>query len=90
MRVLACTLLAAAWLGGCALFPLSEAECRGVDWRSQGYADGFGGHPRQDMRLVPECRERFGVEVNREEYLAGWDAGHDEWYRLIGSMDRRQ
>lgn len=77
-------------LAGCAVFPLGEADCKGVNWRQRGYADGFGGHPRQDMRLVPECRERFGVEIPREEYLEGWRAGYDEWYRLIGSIDRRR
>ncbi len=73
-------------LGGCALFPLSETDCKPASWRDRGYADGFGGHPRQDLRLVPECRERFGVEVARDEYLAGWQDGYDEWDRLIGSM----
>lgn len=76
-------------LGGCSLFPLSEADCRPASWRERGYADGFGGHPRQDMRYLPECRERFGVEIDRVEYLAGWQEGYNEWDRLIGSMQRR-
>jgi len=75
-----------ALLGGCALFPLSEADCKPASWSSRGYADGFGGHPPQDMRLVPECRKRFGTEVAQVEYLAGWKDGHDEWDRLMGSM----
>jgi len=78
-----------ALFAGCALFPLKEADCKGVDWRSRGYADGFGGNPPQDLRLVPECRERFGVEVDQEQYFAGWRDGHNEWDRLIGSMQRR-
>ena len=79
-----------ALLSGCTLFPLQESDCRGVNWRSRGYAEGFAGHPRQDLRLVPECARRYGVEVGEAEYLAGWRDGYDEWYRLIGSMDRRR
>lgn len=75
-------------LAGCALFPLQEADCRGVDWARRGYADGFGGHPPQDLRLERECR-RYGVQVSEAEYLKGWRDGYDEWYRLIGSMDKR-
>jgi hypothetical protein len=75
---------------GCALFPLSEADCRPANWRSRGYADGFAGHPRQDLRLVPECRRRYGVEVAEADYLAGWRDGYDEWYRLIGSMENKR
>jgi hypothetical protein len=74
-------------LAGCALFPLEEADCRGVDWEKRGYADGFGGHPQQYSRLASECKERFGVAVPEAEYFKGWNAGYDEWYRLIGSMD---
>ena len=77
-------------LAGCTLFPLSEADCKPPNWRSVGYADGFSGAQPQDMRLMPECRERYGVEIDRAEYLAGWKDGHNEWDRLIGSMDRRR
>lgn len=74
-------------LAGCALFPLSEADCRS-DPRARGYQDGFSGAHPQDLRLVPECRQRYGIEVNQSEYLAGWRAGHDEWLRLQGSIRR--
>lgn len=75
---------------GCAAFPLSEADCRSDNWQRRGYADGYAGHIPQDMRLVPECRERYGLEIDRAEYMKGFEAGHDEWERLIGSMDRRR
>jgi hypothetical protein len=84
---LVCTLVL---LAGCTLLPLSEADCKSDDWRSRGYADGYAGHPRQDMRLIPECRSRYGLEIDRAHYLEGWARGHDEWDRLIGSMDRRR
>jgi hypothetical protein len=86
MRIRAALLLLLFALGGCSLFPLSEADCKPASWRERGYADGFAGHPPQDLRLIPECRERFGVEIGREDYLAGWKHGYDEWDRQMGSM----
>lgn len=74
-------------LAGCAVFPLGESDCRGVDWEKRGYADGFGGHPQQYSRLSSECKQRFGVEVPEAEYFKGWRDGYDEWYRMMGSMD---
>lgn len=76
-------------MAGCALWPLSEAECKPASWRASGYAHGFSGAPAQDLRMVPECRRLYGVEVAQPEYLAGWREGHDEWQRLMGSMDVR-
>ena len=72
-------------LAGCALFPLSEADCRPASWRQRGYDDGYFGNNPQDMRLAREC-SRHSVQVPSEEYLAGWRDGHDEWDRLIGSF----
>jgi len=69
----------------CALFPLSEADCKPASWRERGYADGFGGMHKQDLRLVPECRKLYGAEVDVEQYAAGWQEGYNEWDRLIGS-----
>ena len=77
-------------LAGCTLFPLGEADCRSDDWRRRGYADGYSGAIPQDMRLVPECRKLYGLEIDQAAYLDGWRDGHDEWERLIGSMDRRR
>ena len=76
-------------LAGCALFPLSEADCRPASWQQRGYADGYFGNLPQDLRLVQECQQRFGIQVAQDEYLAGWRAGYDEWDRLIGSFRRR-
>jgi Protein of unknown function (DUF2799) len=56
-----------------------------MNWRERGYDDGFGGHPPQDLRLASACG-RVGIRVSESEYLEGWRAGYDEWYRLIGSM----
>lgn len=73
-------------LSGCALAPLSEADCRPPSWKQRGYDDGYFGNPPQDLRLIQECR-RFGVAVPQNEYLDGWRDGHDEWDRLMGSVD---
>ena len=78
--------MTACLLAGCALFPLEQSDCVGVDWRERGYADGLSGAHPQDMRLVEECRRRYAVDVPQNEYLAGWRDGHDEWDRVIGSM----
>ena len=51
----------------------------------RGYDDGYFGNLPQDLRLSQEC-QRFGIQVAQDEYLAGWRAGYDEWYRLIGSF----
>jgi hypothetical protein len=69
-------------LWGCALFPIGEAECKPPSWQQRGYDDGFGGAPPQDLRLVKECRERFGVEVPQKAYLAGYREGYIEYERL--------
>jgi hypothetical protein len=76
-------------LAGCAVFPLSEAECRPASWRQRGYDDGYSGNFAQDIRLAQECRRRYGIEVPSDEYLAGWRDGYDEWYRVIGSLRHR-
>jgi hypothetical protein len=86
MRALVLTMFL---LGGCALVPLSEAECKPASWRASGYAHGLSGAPAQDLRMAPECSRLYGVDVPQEEYLAGWRDGHDEWDRLMGSMDVR-
>ena len=78
------------FVASCALLPLSEAECKPASWRESGYAHGFGGSHMQDLRLVPECRERYGVTVDVEQYAAGWREGHQEWDRLIGSFQGKQ
>ena len=77
--------LLALLLSGCAIFPLSEADCRPASWQQRGYDDGYFGNPPQDLRLVQECR-RFGVQVAQSDYLRGWRDGHDEWDRLMGSI----
>lgn len=82
----AASLLLLISVSACAVWPLGEADCRGVNWERRGYADGFGGHPPQDLRLARECG-RLGIRISESDYLKGWRDGYDEWYRLIGSID---
>jgi len=81
-------LLLLALLAGCAVWPLGEADCRNVNWYQRGYDDGYFGHTPQDLRLVREC-SRVGIQVAEAEYLKGWELGHDEWDRLMGSMRKK-
>ena len=74
-------------LSGCALVPLTEADCRPASWTQRGYDEGYFGNPPQDMRLAQECA-RFGIRVPADEYLAGWRDGYDEWDRLMGSFKK--
>jgi len=69
-------------LCGCAAFPVSEADCRAMNWYQRGYDDGYFGHPPQDLRLAKACSP---ITISQDRYLAGWRVGHDEWDRLIGS-----
>ena len=73
-------LLAVLVLQGCA------TDCSSRDWRERGYADGFAGHPPQDLRLERDC-PRKGVPFSAAEYLAGWRDGHDEYDRIRGSIE---
>lgn len=75
-------------LSSCALWPLQEADCRGVSWEQRGYRDGYAGHPQQYSRLAQEC-PRFGVQVSEADYFKGWQDGRFEWERLKGSMRMR-
>jgi hypothetical protein len=70
-------------LTGCALFPVSEAECRPASWRQVGYDDGYFGSIHQDFRFMQQCR-RYGIEVPQSEYLEGWADGYLEWDRRTG------
>lgn len=80
MRALALCLA----LGGCAL--IGESDCRVDDWRARGYQDGVSGTHPQDLTLASACT-RFGVTVDAPRYLEGWRDGHDEWDRIMGSVE---
>ena len=66
----AAALIALAFLAGCA------ADCTTGDWGGRGYADGYDGHPPQDLRLQ-RC-----AGFSQPAYLDGWRDGHDAHERL--------
>ena len=72
-------------LGGCTAFTFSEAECRSMNWYQRGESEGRGGHPTQIVRLTQQCA-RHGIVAAEADYLKGWEVGHDEWDRLMGSI----
>ena len=74
-------------LGACALFPLSEADCRPANWRQRGYDDGYFGNNPQIMRMARECG-RMGIQVAEADYMEGWRVGYDEYDRLMGSFKK--
>ena len=67
-----CVVVLPALLGGCALLPLQESDCKGVNWERRGYA----GHPPQDLSLARQCT-KYGVTVAQGDYAKGWAVGHD-------------
>ena len=84
----AALLALACSLYGCALFPVSEAECKPASWRDRGYIDGLGGAFAQDLRLEPGCRERYGVTVDTKAYLEGYREGYNEYDRRASMRHR--
>lgn len=82
-------LLMLGMLWSCALFPISEAECKPPSWQQRGYDDGFSGAPPQDIRLAKEC-SRFGIPVSEKDYLGGWQAGRLERERTMGTRKTRE
>jgi len=42
-----CALIVLLFLGGCAAFTLTEAECLSTNWYERAKEHGFGGHPTQ-------------------------------------------
>jgi Protein of unknown function (DUF2799) len=85
----AATLIMLLSVVACSAFELSDAECRSTNWYERGHQDGFGGHPTQIVRLRQQCAEH-GVKIAERDYLEGWRTGHNEWDRLIGSMQNRR
>ena len=76
-------LLVCVLLAGCALFPLQEKDCVGVNWEQRGYADGFSGQFQQYLRLAEECA-RFGVDRLRGGLLPRLERGPQR----VGPPDR--
>lgn len=83
LRILALLFLAAQ-LGGCAI-GMTQAECRGADWRKLGERDAlsYGIQPQIDQ-YAAQCG-RHGVQAAAEQYMAGWREGYGEYSARMGS-----
>lgn len=60
-------------LSGCAT--LSESQCRIQDWYGIGMDDGLQGYRSDRMASHQEACAEYGVTVNRDAYLKGYDEG---------------
>lgn len=66
--------LLAPWaLAACAT--LSPEQCRVVDWREQGFADGRNGAPAGRLNAHGEACAKAGILPNASAWLAGREEG---------------
>ena len=73
--VLIATLLI-AFVPGCAKKPaVSQAQCEMGDWQSMGHRDGARGQRSSDLLDLQEACFEYGISADREQYMAGWNAG---------------
>lgn len=54
---------------------LSEKECRSVDWREQGRADGAQGYESTRRGDHAEACARYGIALDADAYRAGREEG---------------
>jgi len=66
-------MLAASIGGGCAT--MSESDCVSADWREVGRNDGLEGRRQTQLGRHHEACGRYGITPNRDEYMAGREAG---------------
>ncbi len=69
-------------LAGCA--ELTEAECRGDanQWAWRGEYDAVQGDQPWIEAYAKVCSP-YGVTVDEESYLKGWEVGHAEFERRL-------
>lgn len=73
-------------LAGCAT--LTETQCRGgpADWEWLGEYDAVQGDQPWIEAYAKACAP-YGVTVDEEHYLMGWEVGHAEFNRRLGYMN---
>lgn len=64
-------------LSGCAT--LSESQCIASDWQTVGYRDGQAGTPTSQLLKHQNACVKHGVVPDREQYLAGWLEGVEQY-----------
>ena len=73
-------------VAGCAL--LNENECRADadQWTWRGEYDAVQGDQPWIDAYAKTCQP-YGVDVNRQAYLKGWDIGHADFERRVNNND---
>jgi hypothetical protein len=66
-------LLVVLTMSGCAT--LSESQCRSDSWADIGFRDGRNGYSPDRIADHKEACEKYGIEPDRADYLAGRDEG---------------
>lgn len=70
-------LMLLALSAGCAT--LNEKECRSVDWREQGRADGAAGYESTRLGDHTEACGKYGIVPDADGYRAGRDEGLQQY-----------
>jgi len=78
--------LPAVVLAGCA--SLTEAQCNGSpsEWTALGAYDAVQGDQPWIEAYARVCAP-YGVTVDEEHYLEGWEVGHAEFNRRLSGMN---
>ncbi len=66
-------LLTSAGLSACAT--ISEDKCLAGNWQELGYRDGSNGARRDKASKIADTCAKYGVDLNFESYLSGFDRG---------------
>src|SRR5262245_18372320 len=75
----AATVLAAAWLGGCASRGMAKEECVSADWQTIGYEDGLRGLPPDRIGAHRVACAKYQVSPNLVAYTEGRQLGLREY-----------
>lgn len=66
-------ILGGAGLSGCAT--ISEDKCLAGNWQELGYRDGSNGVKRDKASKIADTCAKYGVEMDFDTYLAGFNQG---------------
>ena len=80
-----CALLVALLASGCAT--LSPEQCATMDWYSLGLRDGRAGHDIGRIDLHREACAEVGIRPDRQAWVAGREAGLNEYCRLSNAIE---
>ena len=73
LSALGLAVMGGAGLSGCA--SISEDTCQAGNWEALGYKDGTRGVRRDKVAKYADKCSKYGISLNPEEYLRGFNAG---------------